>query len=78
MWNVKVTKVPQYKGVTVRSKLKFSRDQINIDKYIPEYDYPKEPNREWLCNVVNSLAQNESQSFIQKMVKNRRKALIES
>ena len=64
--NVKVTKVPQYKGITVRSILKFARDQINIDKYVPECDYPKEPNLEWLCKVANSLIQNEFQSFIQK------------
>ena len=38
---MKVAKVPQYKGLTVRSILKLARDQINIDKYTSEYDYPK-------------------------------------
>ena len=50
----------------------------DVDNYIPEYDYPKELNREWLCNVVNTLIQKEFQTFIHKMTENRRKALIDS
>ena len=70
--DVKVTKVPQYKGLTVKNILKFARDQMNIDKYIPEFDYPKEPNREWLCNIINTLLHDEFQKFILKIVEERR------
>ena len=76
--DVRVTKVLQYKGLTVRNILKFARTQTDIDKYIPEYDYLKGPNQEWLCNVVNTLVQIEFQNFIQKVTEDRRKALIDS
>ena len=76
--DVKVTKVPQYKGLTVKNILKFARDQMNIDKYIPEFDYPKEPNREWLCNIINTLLHDEFQKFILKIVEERRNELIHS
>ena len=58
--------------------MKFARTQTNIDKYLPEYYYPKEPNREWLCNVVNTLVQIKFQDFIKKVTEDRRKALIDS
>ena len=50
--------------------------QILINIYLS--DYPKEPNREWLCNVVNTLVQIEFQDFIKKVTEDRRKALIDS
>ena len=76
--DVKVTKVPQYKGLTVKNILKFARDQMNIDKYIPEFDYPKEPNWEWLCNIINTLLHDEFQKFILKIIEERRNELINS
>ena len=64
--------------LTVRNILKFVLAHMNVDNYIPEYDYPKEPNREWFYNVVNTLIQKGFQTFIHKMTENRRKALIDS
>ena len=75
---IKVTNVPQYKGLAVRNILKFARSKTNIDEYLPEYDYSKEPNRSWLCNIVNTIIEEEFQNFIQIMIEERRKTLIES
>ena len=46
--NVMVIKVPLYKGLTVAKILRFARSKQNINNYIPDYKYCKEPNREWL------------------------------
>ena len=70
-----MTKVSQYKGLAVRNILKFALAHTNVDNYIPEYDYPKELNREWLYNVVNTLIQEEL-TFIHKMTEDRRKVLL--
>ena len=75
--DVWVTKV-QYKGLIVLSILRFARTQTNIDKYLPEYDYPKESNRKWLCIVINIVVQIEFQDFIKKVTEDRRKSLIDS
>ena len=40
---IKVANVPQYKGLTVRNILKFATSKTNIDEFLPEYDYSKEP-----------------------------------
>ena len=42
---IKVTNVTQYKGLTDRNILKFARSKTNIDEFLPEYDYLKEPCR---------------------------------
>ena len=59
--DVEIIKVRQYKGLKVSDILKFAASKTNINKYLPEYDYPKEPNREWVCNIVNSLISEEFQ-----------------
>ena len=41
---VVVVNVPQYKGLRVRDLLRFARSKLDIDKYLPDYDYHKEPN----------------------------------
>ena len=56
---VTVIKVPQYEGLTVKDILKFAQLHINIYDYIPKYNYDKDPNREWKCNIVNSLIPSE-------------------
>ena len=76
--NVAVIKVPHYKGLNVRDLLRFASSKVNIKDYLPDYKYIKEPNREWLCNVINSLIQEEFHEFIQEKVDKRRKELIKS
>ena len=46
--NVIVIKVPHYKGLYVKDLLKFVASKMNIKKYLPEYEYSEEPNKEWL------------------------------
>ena len=68
---VTVIKVPQYEGLTVKDILKFAQLHINIFDYIPSYNYDKDPNREWICNIVNSLIPSEFKEFIEKKVDER-------
>ena len=46
--DVKVIKIPKYKGLRVREILSFAEEKISIAQYLPEYEYTKEPNREWI------------------------------
>ena len=45
--SIKIIKV-QYKGLTVRDIIMFAKTKIDINSYLPDYEYLKEPNREWL------------------------------
>ena len=76
--NISVTKVPNYKGLQVSEIVRFAASNFRINDYLPEYQYDKEPNREWLCNVVNSLIPEEFKAYIQVKVDQRKQDLIES
>ena len=76
--NVAIIKVPHYKGLNVRDLLRFASSKISIKDYLPDYQYKKDPNREWLCNIINSLIQEDFHEFIQQKVDKRRKGLIKS
>ena len=45
---VRVLKVPQYKGLKVQDIIKFVSTNIRIKLDLPDYDYIKVPNREWI------------------------------
>ena len=75
---VKVIKVPQYKGLTVRDILNFANRNIHIDRFLPKYEYLKDPNREWLCNVINTIIPEKFQKYIELRVEERKKSLINS
>ena len=75
---VAVIKVPQYKELFVKDLLKFASTKINIKRYIPDYEYSKEPNREWLCNLLNTLIPEDFKSFIAEKTEIRKQNLIES
>ena len=53
--DVKVINVTQRKGFRVTQIFLFGISKLDIDSYLPEYDYAKEPNCCWLANVINSL-----------------------
>ena len=76
--NVAVIKVSYYKELHVLDLLSFASSKVNIKDYLPDYQYKKEPNREWLCNVINSLIQEKIYEFIQEKVDKRREELIKS
>ena len=75
---VTVIKVPQYKGLRVNDIIKFASSNLDITKFLPKYSYQKEPNREWLWNVVNSLMTEEFNKFIESKVEIRKQEIINS
>ena len=74
--DLEVIKVPQYKGIKTSNILKFVATKTNINCYLSEYDFEKESNREWVCNLVSSLIPDELLRFVQKKVKERRKEIL--
>ena len=76
--NVKVIKVPQYKGLTVRDILNFANRNIHIERFLPEYDCLKDPNREWLCNIINTIIPDKFQKYIELKIEERKQQLINS
>ena len=76
--DVKVINVSHYKGLRIKDILSFSSSKINIEDYLPDYDYNKEPNRVWLCNIVNSLIEDEFKTYIAKKIKQRKQDLVHS
>ena len=45
---------------------------------MPEYSYHKEPNKEWLCNITNTLINDEFKDFIQEKIDKRNKDSIKA
>ena len=45
---------------------------------MPEYENSKEPNRERVCNVVNTLLSDDFKEFIDQRVNERKQSLIDS
>ena len=64
--SIKVIKLLQYKELTIRDIIKFAKN-FDINSYVPDYEYLKEPNYEWLWNGVNSLILNGFQKYIKNM-----------
>ena len=76
--DVKVINVAQINGLRVPQILLFARAKMDIDKYLPDYDYEKEPNRSWLANVVNSLIGKKFQDHIALIVKKQQKEKLKN
>mmetsp|Transcript_24092 Transcript_24092/g.27791 ORF Transcript_24092/g.27791 Transcript_24092/m.27791 type:complete len:141 (-) Transcript_24092:215-637(-) len=74
--DVKVIKVPHLEGLRVSDILKYARRTFNIDAFLPEFAYDKEPNRDWLCNIVNSAMGDEFKNFISEQRKKRESKII--
>lgn len=45
---IKVTKVPQVENLAIKNILEFAAKNVDIQNYLPEYEYNKQPNRDWL------------------------------
>ena len=73
---VRVIQVPQYEGLYVKDIIKFAKTKIRIKEYLPEFEYHKDPNRQWLCNLINFLIPEDFQDFIDNKVKLRRQSII--
>ena len=74
--SIKIAKIPQYKGLRVRDIISFAATKIDIYKYLPEYEYSKEPSREWLWNLVNSLIPIEFSEFVKEQVSLRKTTML--
>ena len=73
-----VIKVPQYKSLHVKYLFKFVASKLNIFKNLLDYEYNRELNREWLCNLFNILIGKDSQDFIKEKTEIRKHKLFES
>ena len=76
--NVKVIKVPQYKSLSVKDILQFAQRRIRIDRFLPKYDNLKDPNREWLCYIINSIISEKFQKIYWLKSRGEIKQLISS
>ena len=74
--NAKVCSVPHLKGLTIKNLLEFAKTQIEIDMYIPDYEYDKTPDRSWIWNVINTLWQDKFRKFIDDKISERVKHSI--
>ena len=74
--NVKVCSVPHLDGLKISQIIEFSRQHVNIEAYLPDYEYSKYPNRDWLWNVVNSLLDKKFQEFIQNKIWEHTKKMV--
>ena len=74
--DVRVIKVPHLDGLRVKGILSWARERIDIDRFLPEYEYDKEPSREWLCNVIHTLLDTEFTDFIIEKQRLREKKVI--
>ena len=74
--DVKVIKVPHLEGLQVKKIIDFASEYFNVQQYIPDYEYTKEPNRDWICNLVNTLLQNEFKAFMTEKLSFREAKII--
>ena len=74
--DVKWVKVPHIKSLSIQDILNFAKENTDIESYLPNYDYDKFPNRDWLCNIINTIANKTFSSFISEAMDKREKMLI--
>ena len=72
--DIKVVKVPQTEALSIAVAMR--KANTAIDLYLPTYDYDKYPNRDWLCNLLNSLEYPKFQKLITDCLNDREKMLI--
>ena len=74
--DIKVCTVPHLKGLTIPELLQFARNHFAIDDFIPSYEYSKNPNRDWIWNIINTACQEEFKQFIDKKISERVKHVV--
>ena len=67
--DVTVWYVPRILVLKISQLLEFVRSIVDIDSYLPDYDYKKEQNRQWVFNVINSLINKDFQKLINLKIK---------
>ena len=63
---VKVCKVPNLKTLNVADLIEFAKENTNIDEFLPDYYYQKQPNVEWLWNILNRVIRERFKDFIKQ------------
>ena len=63
---VKVCKVPHLKALNVADLIEFAKENTNIDEFLPDYNYQKQPNREWLWNILSRVIGERFRDFIKQ------------
>ena len=43
--------VMQIDGLTVKQIIAFAEKKFDLHKYMPDYKKPRQPDRQWLCNL---------------------------
>ena len=74
--NVKVCTIPHSNKLRIYNLVSFGRTQIEFDYYLIDYEYAKFPNKQWLCNVLNALIGPALKKYIDDMVKQRVKYVV--
>ena len=74
--DVKVCSIPHLKGLTIKELLEFAKAHFEITKYIPDYEYDKKPNRNWIWNIINTMCQAEFQKYLDSKIFERTKHMI--
>ena len=74
--DVKVCSVPHLKGLSIKELIEFSRTHFDVDTYIPDYEYDKNPNRNWIWNIINTLCQEDFKKYIERKISERAKHMI--
>ena len=59
-----VKRVPQIDNLRVKELISFAKQNIEIESYLSDYDYYKVPQREWLCNIINTLIPEKFDEFV--------------
>ena len=73
-----VIKVSHYKRLTVKDIIEFAETQVDVHSYLPDFEYDKAPNREWLWNIVNTLIPSEFKDYIEQKVIEKKVSIYKS
>ena len=74
--NVRIVKVPQIENLSIKAILIWAKENTSIESYLPSYDYEKYPNRDWLWNILNTIAYDKFQKLIKDALKDRKKMIV--
>ena len=59
--------MPKEAEFKVRNLLDMVKDDKEVQAYLPQYSKTQRPNKEWLCNVLNTVYNNSVTNMIKKI-----------
>ena len=60
----------------VKDLIRFAKTQLDIYKFLSEYEYLKESNSEWFCNLINILIHKNFINLLAKRTKESNQKLL--